>query len=114
MSKERYRLQFLVPNTKLAICSDYKQKKSVEGDFFARAIKEETDVQPNDGRQHQSRNVYTYPMNIKDVISYISKKKFSGDMKRCLGLNLEDQNNEKVLFDNPIEINNSLTSVKKP
>lgn len=101
----KYRLQYFDSlGSVLAISFGHDCEERMDGDCVVRAVKEETDIDAYNKANFQQQK-YTEPMTIESLRSFIlglGNEAVGDDIKRCLGLNLEDCNNEKVLFNVPI------------
>ncbi len=100
----KYRLIWFIKDSLLALDFSHHGVARVAGDCIVRAIKEETDVDAHNKTDFQEQQ-YTEPMTIEEARSFIlgeGRKAVGSDVERCLGLSLEDSDNEKVLFDDPI------------
>jgi hypothetical protein len=100
---KKYRIQyFLKKDAGIIAISEAEQMEN----FFVRVIAEETDAAKHNKTNFQSQE-YSEPMTIEEIKSFVLKaerKEIGDDIIRCLGLNLEDQNDEKIIFDSPVMI----------
>ena len=100
---KKYRIQyFLRKDAGIIAISEAEQME----DFFVRVIAEETDIAKHNKATFQSQE-YSEPMTIGEIKSFILKaerKEIGDDVVRCLGLNLADQNDKKIIFDSPVMI----------
>lgn len=87
---EKFKLKYFLNTDTLAIDfgHDYSERK--DGDCFVRAIEGDSDLSGK----------YTHEMNIDEARLFVAKstESLGKDIKRCLGLSIENDNNRKVLF----------------
>ncbi len=108
---QRYRLQLFFFGIgsqnnfrRFALKWAVEQQGYVPGDFYIRAIKEETDADKFN-EMNYSNNKYTKPMTIDEIRLFVlaDLEKAGNSVHDCMGLFLEDDNDKKVFFE-PIKI----------
>jgi hypothetical protein len=104
-NEPRFRLQCFrgVGPDVLAISFGQNHPERKNGDFFVRAVNEKANLETYEKACPELK--HSVPIILEEAKSFIAeidRESIADDLKRCLGLTLEDQDDKKIVFDQPI------------
>jgi hypothetical protein len=102
----KFKLQYWDPRKTVLSIEFAHDKGYVLGDCYVRAINESTDEDAYN-KKHFQMHRYTKPMDIDEARSFVSQNTdMLGEVHDCIGLTLQDANDKREYFKEPIIIRN--------